>query len=227
MRTTDRRLVGQSKPILLFTVIFLMSGCVTSRVEQARLQTTSMTEEDALVVMGRASYNDRETEKSFTDCMVKALSNGRRSLRTVSEEEFRDRLYPWFEPRSAPSSPEDMARLLGEPTVRKQIEDSGIKYLAWIDGSTITTDQGGGMSCAVSTFGGGCFGMSTWEESATYETAIWDMEKLEPVGRISAESHGTSYMAGIVLPIPIIARPGNEACKAMAKQLKDFLLEGS
>jgi hypothetical protein len=42
-------------------------------------------------------------------------------------------------------------------------------------------------------------------------------------GQISADANGTSYLAGVILPIPIIARPGNAACKALANQLREFL----
>lgn len=201
----------------------LASGCVTSRVEEARLQNTSMTKGDSLVIMGRASYNEHETEKSFTECMVKALRSGRRSLKTMSEQEFKDMLYPWFEPRTAPASAEDLSRLLAQPGVQEQVDKTKVKYLAWIDGNTVTTDKSGGLSCAFSTFGGGCFGMASWEENASYVASIWDLKNLSAVGEISADANGTSYMAGFVLPIPIIARPGNTACKDLAKQLKSFL----
>ncbi|MFT4632173.1 MAG: hypothetical protein ACI9BC_001188, partial [Crocinitomicaceae bacterium] len=33
------------------------------------------------------------------------------------------------------------------------------------------------------------------------------------------------YLAGLVIPIPILARPGNAACKALAAQLKAFLID--
>ncbi|MDH5738641.1 MAG: hypothetical protein OEZ23_10055 [Gammaproteobacteria bacterium] len=216
-----------SRRLLIAAIFLLLSGCVTSRIEQARLQPTSLEEDDALVVIGKASYNDRETEKSFTQCMEKALSSGRRSVRTLSEEEFKDKLYPWFEPRNAPGTTKELMALFEQPELRRQLEKTGVKYLAWIDGSTVTTDQNGGMSCALSTFGGGCYGMSSWEEKASYVASIWDLENLQPVGEISADANGTSYLAGLVLPIPVIARPGNEACKALANQLKSFLVGGS
>lgn len=206
----------------LFLTIFL-SGCVTSRVEEARLQSTSLEKWESLVVMGRASYNDHETEKSFTNCMVKALNSGRGSLKTLSEQEFKDMLYPWFEPRTAPASADDLAKLLAQPGVQEQIDKTKVKYLAWIDGNTVTTDKGGSLSCALSSVGGGCFGMTTWEENASYVASIWDLKSMSAVGEISTDANGTSYLAGFVLPIPIIARPGNKACKDMARQLKSFL----
>lgn len=201
----------------------LVGGCVSSRIEQSRTGTTGIDSEEALVLLGRASYNDRETEASFTECIADALEKGDEPIRLISQDQFKDQLYPWFEPRTAPTSAGDLASLFEQPGVRDRIEESRVRYLAWIDGDTITTDQGGSFSCTISSFGGGCFGMSYWEEDASYEASIWDLENLTSAGEISADANGTSYLAGLVLPIPIMARPGNAACKALAGQLRQFL----
>jgi len=210
----------------LIMLSLLLSGCVTSRIEQSRDTATAMATGDAMVILGRASYNDRETEESFTDCIVDELSSGGNPITLISQKEFKDDLYPWFEPRTAPTSAEGLSRLFEEPGVRDRIDESNIKYLAWIEGDTVTTDKGGSMSCTLSTFGGGCFGMSYWEQDASYEASIWDVDKLTNAGQISADASGTSYIAGLIIPIPIIARPGNAACKGLANQLREFIVGG-
>lgn len=209
--------------IIIFGAL-LLSGCVSSRIEESRTATTGITTDEALVLLGRASYNDRQTEESFTDCIADALASGDRPIRLIPQDQFKDDLYPWFEPRTAPTSATELAGLFDQPGVRDRIEAARVRYLAWIDGDTITIDQGGSFSCTISSFGGGCFGMSYWEEDASYEASIWDLENLQSAGEISADANGTSYLAGLVLPIPIMARPGNAACKALAGQLRQFLL---
>ena len=201
----------------------ILTGCVTARIEESRSAPTNIADGEALVILGRASYNDRETEESFTDCLVNALGKGRNPLRLIPQDQFRDQLYPWFEPRTAPTSSDDLARLFAQPGVRERIDESNIRYLAWIDGDTVTVDRGGSFSCTVSTFGGGCFGVTYWEQDASYEASIWDLNDLTTAGQISADANGTSYLAGLIIPIPILARPGNAACKALAAQLKEFL----
>jgi|TARA_B110000902_G_scaffold143235_1_gene165175 hypothetical protein len=207
--------------VILMTM--LLMGCASARIQQSRTATTGMTTEESLVILSRTSYNERETEESFTDCLSDALSGGRTPIRLMSEAEFKDQLYPWFEPRTAPDSSDDLARLFAQPGVQQRIDENNVRYIAWIDGDTITTDRGGSFSCTVSTVGGGCFGVTYWEEDASYEAAIWDLQNLTTAGEISAYASGTSYIAGLVLPIPIMARPGNAACKALALQLKEFL----
>lgn len=209
--------------LLLILLSTTLVGCVTARVEEQRSAITGIKSEEALVILGRASYNDRETEESFTDCLADALSTGDRAVTLVNEKTFKDSLYPWFEPRTAPTTSGELKGLFQQPGVAEQIQLSNVRYLAWIDGDTITTDRGGSFSCTISSLGGGCFGMSYWEEDASYEASIWDLENLNTAGAISADANGTSYLAGLVLPIPILARPGNAACKALANQLKDFL----
>jgi len=207
--------------VILMTM--LLMGCASARIQQSRTATTGMTTEESLVILSRTSYSERETEESFTDCLSDALSGGRTPIRLMSEAEFKDQLYPWFEPRTAPDSSDDLARLFAQPGVQQRIDENNVRYIAWIDGDTITTDRGGSFSCTVTTVGGGCFGVTYWEEDASYEAAIWDLQNLTTAGEISADASGTSYIAGLVLPIPIMARPGNAACKALALQLKEFL----
>ena len=205
--------------------ITMLNACVSSRIEENRQTATGIEEGEALVILGRASYNELETEESFTNCMAKIMSKGSTPVALVPEQEFKDNLYPWFEPRTAPTSADDLAHLFAQPGVAEQVSNANVRYLAWIDGNTVTTDKGGSFSCTLSSFGGGCFGMSFWEEDASYQASIWDLKNLHSAGEISADANGTSYLAGLVVPIPIMARPGNAACKALAKQLKEFLTE--
>ncbi len=211
-------------PCHLVWIVVCLSGCVTSRVEQSRTATTGLHTAEALVILGRASYNDHETEESFTDCIASTLSAGETPIRLVPADEFKDSMYPWFEPRTAPTSADDLVGLFSQPGVRESIEKANVRYIAWINGDTVTTDKGGSFTCTISTFGGGCFGMTYKEEDASYEAAIWDLRTLAAAGEISADANGTSYVAGLILPIPIIARVGNAACKALAAQLKEFLV---
>jgi len=216
-------LVKSVKKIYLMGMVFMLSACVTSRIEQSREAITGIRSDEAIVVMGRVTSHEGITEESFIDCLVNMLSKGPTPVRTVEEDEFRNILYPWFEPATRPTSASDLGDLFRKSGVQDRIEEVNIKYLAWVRGTTETIDQGGSMSCTLTTFGGGCFGMSYWEQDAKYEATIWDLENLTAAGQISAEANGTSYLAGLVVPIPILARPGNAACKGLAAQLRVFV----
>jgi hypothetical protein len=210
--------------LIALVLLSLLSGCVSSRIEQSRDSTTGIESDEAIVLLGRASYNDKQTEESFTECIADVLGEGDNPIRLIGQNQFRDDLYPWFEPRTAPTSADELGRLFAEPGVKERIASVNVRYLAWIDGDTVTIDSGGSMSCTISTFGGGCFGMSYWEEDASYEAAIWDLKTMTSTGQISADANGTSYLAGLIIPVPILARPGNAACKGLANQLRAFIV---
>ena len=210
--------------LVALVLLPLLSGCVASRIEQSRDSSTGIEADEAIVLLGRASYNDKQTEEGFTECIADVLAGGDNPIRLIGQNQFRDDLYPWFEPRTAPTSADELGQLFTQPGVKEQIAAVNVRYLAWIDGDTITVDKGGSMSCTISTFGGGCFGMSYWEEDASYEAAIWDLKTMTSTGQISADANGTSYLAGLIIPIPILARPGNAACKGLANQLREFIV---
>jgi len=177
------------------------------------------------VVIGRNNRpSHEETEIDFVDCVAKDLASGGNALAVVSEQDFKDQTFPWFEPRTAPVNIKELPKLLEQRLLADRLNELGIKYLIWLDGKTQRTSSAGSLACSVSPAGGGCFGFLTWENDASYEATIWDTDDGKTVGRISSDADGTSYMPAIVLPIPIIARVQNNACASMAKQLEEFLV---
>lgn len=131
--------------------LLLLSGCVASRIEQARVAGTGISHGEAMVILGRASYNEKQTEESFTDCLAAILEGGSEPIRLIGEEQFKDDLYPWFEPRTAPTSADELGKLFSQPGVQARIDAANVRYLAWIDGDTVTIDSGGSLSCTIST----------------------------------------------------------------------------
>ena len=55
--------------IILMLLTLVLASCVTARIEESRTANTGIEADQALVILGRASYNDRETEESFTECL--------------------------------------------------------------------------------------------------------------------------------------------------------------
>ena len=113
--------VGQAA--LVTITLSLIHGCATTRVEQNRQAITGIAADEAMVILGRATYNDRQTEESFTDCLEDILSGGERPIRLVPQQEFIDQMYPWFEPRTAPGSASDLGQLFTVPGVQAKIAD--------------------------------------------------------------------------------------------------------
>ncbi|WP_444892778.1 hypothetical protein ACJJI5_20670 [Microbulbifer sp. EKSA008] len=211
------------KPLLVAAIVFI-SGCTTVVIDEYRRSDGELAEGDSVVILGRRHSSEYETEPDLIACVGRELHNPELGVNIIPEQDFVDLMYPWFEPRTAPMHVRSLDRLMENESVRERMETYGVKYIVWIDGSTETTASAGSISCTISTGGAGCFGFGTWDKESDYEAAVWDFRDRELSGKLSADAKGTSYMPAIVVPIPLIARVQNNACKGMALQLQQFLM---
>ena len=202
----------------------VLSGCVTSRVENIREGQTGIQEGEGVVIMAKSYHLGNETEADFISCVGDSIGRGRTGLRVVPNAEFVDALFPWFEPRTAPADTKGLPALMSRPGVAEKIREKGVRYIVWLDGDTDKVAGGGSMSCAAGPGGGGCFGFAWWQNDANYDAAVWDLSGLEDAGTVSADVSGTSFLPAIVVPIPLIARTQSKACNALADQLKLFIV---
>jgi hypothetical protein len=205
----------------------LLQGCTTVTIDQSRVESKSGTISTlaagkSVVVVGRRSGSEYETEPDLVSCIGKTLNKGQNQIKVIPEDVFVDKLYPWFEARTAPVKVGDLFRLLEYTELAKAISEFDMQYLVWVDGSTQTTSKSGQITCALGVTGISCFGFGTWDKRADYEATIWDYDKKEMVGKINGTADGTSYMPAIVIPIPIIAPVQDDVCKAIGKQLRSF-----
>jgi hypothetical protein len=211
------------KQISLATLMMLTHGCTTITIDQAKLTANSHFSADrSIVVIGRRTDSDYETEPDLISCIGKVLAKGQTKVNVIPESTFVDKLYPWFEPRTAPLRVKDLFQLLEYEELAKAVADLDMQYLIWVDGSTQTTGKSGEISCALGIGGVSCFGFGSWDKKADYEATIWDYNKRELVGKVSGSGDGTSYMPAIVIPIPIIAPVQADVCKGIGLQLRSF-----
>lgn len=220
-----RSLVGTLGKLLMILLPGIFIGaCTTARIEDVRVTSTGIQEGEGVVIMARSYHLGNETETKFIDCVGDAISRGSGGLRVIPHDEFVDALFPWFEPRTAPSDTKGLPDLLKRPGVADTIAEKGVRYVIWLDGDTERTTGGGSLSCAIGPGGGGCFGFAWWQNDSKYEAAVWDITALETAGTISANVSGTSYLPAVVIPIPLIARTRAKACQGLADQLKMFIV---
>ncbi len=201
-----------------------LSGCVTARMQDNRESVTGISEGESIVIMARSYHLGNETEDKYLTCVEQALGKGSEGLRVIPHREFVDSLFPWFEPRTAPAETKGLSKLMSRPGVAKRISDQGVRYIIWLDGDTERVAGGGSLSCAAGPGGGGCFGFAWWQNDADYNASVWDLQGLESAGSVSADVSGTSFLPALVVPIPLIARTQNAACKGLADQLKTFIV---
>ena len=222
-RPTTQRHAGT----LLAVVALGLSGCVTSRVEDARVHTTGLKEGESVVVIAKSYHQGNKTESNYVNCLENALGRGSKGLKVIPSQQFVDSLFPWFEPRTAPAETKGLNKLMDRPGVADAVKEMGVRYIVWLDGDTERVAQGGSVSCAAGPGGGGCFGFAWWQNDADYEASVWDLEGFESAGTVSADVSGTSFLPALVVPIPLIARTQTAACKGLADQLRSFIVQKS
>lgn len=231
MKALCRRIVGSitrasaHRHLLLgFVAAPLVASCgITSRMEPYKSSDAVLNDGEQVVVLARRHHATHEAEQDFVECISSALARGSNGLKVHSSTEFEDRLYPWFEPSTAPLSTQDLADLLEKPEVQARVHDTGVRFVVWLDGSTDRVASGGGITCAAGIGGAGCMGLAWWEDDSRYDATVWDLHELDDAGTIHADVKGRSVMPAIIIPLPFIVRPQAHACRGLTEQLRQFL----
>ena len=213
----------------VYRMVFLigaasLGGCVTANVDEMTFDAPVAGMVDgSIVILGRRHAPDYDTEPDFIDCIGNQIRRGDERITVIPEPQFVDSLYPWFEPRTAPLSIENVGRLMVLPSVANKLNELNLDYMIWIDGRTQDTNSSGSMTCGVGPTGAGCFGFGTWGTESEYEATIWNFNDGAEVGKMSALTSGQSYMPAVVVPIPIIAPVQDTACESLGTQLLQYL----
>lgn len=217
-------MIRQYKSMIITLLLILsLSACVTARIEDNRLGNTGIGDGEGIVILAKSYHLGNDTETDFIRCVSSNISKGSSAMRVIPTNSFKDTLFPWFEPRTAPSDTRGLTNLLKRNRVAEIISDNNIRYIIWLDGNTDSAGGGGSMSCAMGPTGAGCFGFAWWQNDSKYEATIWDIRDVKNEGNISAEYSGTSFLPAIVVPIPLFARTQTKACKGLSDQLKVFI----
>ena len=213
----------------VYRMVFLIGaaslvGCFTANVDEMTFDAPVAGMVDgSIVILGRRHAPDYDTEQDFIDCIGNQIRRGDERITVIPEPQFVDSLYPWFEPRTAPLSIENVGRLMVLPSVANKLSELNLDYMIWIDGRTQDTNSSGSMTCGVGPTGAGCFGFGTWGTESEYEATIWNFNDGAEVGKMSALTSGQSYMPAVVVPIPIIAPVQDTACESLGTQLLQYL----
>ena len=208
---------------LVVTLALLGGGCMTSRVEESKNAATGIGAGESVVILATSYHKGKAVEEDFVACVNDQVQKGRGNITVFPEQQFTDALFPWFEPRTAPQTVAALPELLARPGVSQRIEEHGIRYVVWINGNTERTNGGGSMGCAIGPGGGGCFGLTWWEDDAAYEAAVWDLKQKSDAGSVKAEVHGTSMIPALLIPVPLVARTQSAVCKDLARELRQFI----
>jgi hypothetical protein len=201
-------------------ILLLLTSCANVDVHQLRMDETKIDMGKVVLVLGRHHSPEYETEPALVKCIAKHLS--KRGIGVVDPAEFKDYMFPWFEPRTAPLNPTRFDTILKEPMVHEYMATKDIEYIVWIEGDTKKTAGGGSISCSIGTGGAGCYGFGHWEDTSEYEATIWNFDTNKEAGKIALDAQGQSYIVGVGVPVPLLARVQAKACKGFGNQIANF-----
>ena len=202
--------------------VVFASGCMQARIEESRELATPVGKGERVVILAKPQIEGSGAEDAFMDCVSDEMSGGRHGIAVHDNNEFVDKMFPWFEPSTAPARPEALSALLARPGVADRVTESGVRYVVWLDGSTRKTDGGGSLACGAAPGGAGCIGFGWWQTESAYEATIWDLKQAKSAGSVGTNVTGTSAIVGAIVPLPFIARVQATACNRMSAQLRSF-----
>ena len=201
-----------------------LTGCVNTTIQEVREASTSLNSKESIVILSRKHKTSGETEDDFVGCVYNKTSGGKDALSVMSERDFMDELFPWFEPRTAPLNMRELTYVISRPLISEKIRAIGVRYLVWVEGTTERSEESGALQCTVVSGGiPACFGFLSWESGSDYEASVWDINRGITVGKVSSEASGTSIVPALIVPIPFIARVQTQACISLSEQLKTFI----
>jgi hypothetical protein len=204
----------------------LLAACMTAKLDENRMLPMHIAKGEGVVILAKPQVEGTGAEQDFMSCVGGKLSHGSDGINVYGNEEFQNTMFPWFEPSVAPVRAENVTSLLDRPKVSRRLEETGVRYVVWLDGNTRKTDGGGSIACGAAPGMVGCIGFGWWEKQSDYQATIWDLKSAKSEGSVSTNVIGTSAILGVIVPLPFVARVQNTACDRMAGQLRTFLKGG-
>jgi hypothetical protein len=158
-------------------------------------------------------------------CMERALNTLHDQVSLTPSSTVQRAVFPWLEAGVIPNQDEELIKLLERPSVALRLRELGVHYLLFPSLETRMSPPSGSFWCGGGLGGGaGCFGRTTAERTSTIAAKLWDLTTGHPVTTTySAQSKGTSWIAGLIFPTWHTAPTEEEACLKVSRQIAESL----
>lgn len=205
--------------LLIISIInILLFGCMKSQIKDS-LTTTSHFHKDMTITI---LSNNPEDEK-FARCLQTEMKEDLPELKIISEDKFRNNLFPWFEPGIAPKDAKGLSALLSKTMVRKHLDSLGVKILVYVHGETVQGELGGPGFCGGGYGGAGCLGYVSAERETNITTTVWNLEEVVSMGTTDIHYQGSIRVPMFIIPLPIPVFTESTACSETAKRISDCI----
>jgi len=200
--------------LFLSMISILFWGCMKSQTKDSLMVQTHENQFSVASVLS-VDFEDNY----FAECVQRGLKKDFSKITFIPGERFREALYPWFEPRTAPKEISKLSALLSKPLIREQIEALGVELLIYVHGDTYQGNFTG--------FGGGSgqivVGYSASERKTHMWTTVWNLKEKSRIGDIEVNFQGTVHLPWLGIPILIPALTESSACDETIKRISNCL----
>ena len=159
-------------------------------------------------------------DEKFAKCVQMGLKKDLSKITFVPGDKFRDALYPWFEPSTAPKEIDELSAILNKVSVRKRIKALGVELLIYVYGDTYQDrlqGYGGGG------YPGAAVGYGAAERQTRIWTTVWDLKEKAILGTTDVNFQGTVHVPVLGIPIVIPAFTESSACSETVKRISNGL----
>ena len=204
------------KHMLLFICIIciLLFGCIKSQTKDSLIVQTHEQQFSAASVLSV----DFEDEK-FARCVQRGLKTKLTEISFIPGDKFRNYLYPWFEPSTAPKEIGELSAILSKAPVRERIRTLGVELLIYVYGDTFQSKLDGDISVN----SGLAVGYLAAERKTHIWTTVWNLKEKAIIGTTDVNFQGTVHLPVLGLPIVIPAFTESSACSETVMRISNSL----
>ena len=201
------------KFLCLIVIITIIFGCGTKSQIIDSLKPHSRSNQYTTA----AILSDNPKGNQFANCVQKKLESDFQYLKFIPGDKFREALFPWFEPNTAPKNIEGLSTLLTKPLVKKQIESLGGELLIYMHGYTKEYDTSVHNFLAV---GGSS------KRKTDIQTTLWDLKEINRLGDLDISFEGVVGGGITIIPPFVYIIPAfteTNVCKETVKRISNCL----
>ena len=156
------------KIFCLFFIVSVILSCTKSQIKDS-LKDHFRASQYTTITIFPISLEDKE----FAECVQEKLKQDLQYLKFFSGDKFREAMFPWFEPNTAPKNIKELSSLLSKILVQKRIENLGVELLVYVHG--YTKEEVSALDGIVS------LGAAGYRETQI-RTTVWDLKEIIRVG---------------------------------------------
>ena len=200
------------KFICLFLTVSVILSCTKSQIKDS-LKDHFRANQYTTITIFPINLEDKE----FGECVQENLKKDLQYLKFFPGDKFREAMFPWFEPNTAPKNIEELSALLTKPLVKKRIESLGVELLIYVSGYTKQE-----YSAFFELIGSGVGG----KRETHICTTVLDLKEIDHIGNTDISFKGTGGGGMIIIPPFFVIIPAfteTSACKETADRISNYL----